>query len=65
MNKESCVTLVKIVITYLLIEVRHAKARLFTHPLKAATAAMHSIFGQEEDYRKDDESEQPKHQEHE
>ena len=54
-----------IVITYLLIEVRHAKARLFTHPLKAATASMHSIFGQEEDYRKDDEGEQSKHQEHE
>ena len=54
---EILVTLV-IVITYLLFKVWHAKTRPFTHLLKTATASVHRIFSQEEDYRKDDEREQ-------
>ena len=51
------VTLV-IVITYLLFKVWHAKTRSFTHLLETATASVHRVFSQEEDYRKDDEREQ-------
>lgn len=53
LQKKKLVTLA-VVITYLLLEVWHAKARLLTHPLEAATASVHCIFCQEEYHRKDD-----------